>query len=94
MSLTLEELRRRVVAIPGDLLLCPECREPLLRFSGTGFTGAAFLPAARPEPDGDRFKLYCHCGGGALRLISTAGPNVEDLVRSGSWTGWRALGGE
>jgi len=32
VSLSLEELRTRVVAIPGDLVLCPKCREPLFRF--------------------------------------------------------------
>lgn len=100
MSLSLEDLRRRVVAIPGDLLLCPECREPLLLFTGRTFSGAQVQPAARKvQQEPGRFTLWCRCGAGSCRdanrskrIEGSVGPRI--FVRSGSWTGWRALGGE
>ena len=102
MSLSLEELRSRVLALPGDELLCSGCGAAILRFTETtSFHGAEFLPAADVRPDGDRYRLYCAlCGTGATKAGPARGCGIETaewsamLVRSGSWTGWRALGGE
>jgi hypothetical protein len=103
VSLTLEELRSRVVAIPGDLLLCPGCREPLLLFTTSTFRDAEVQPGARKKPGTrtERFTLHCGlCGAGAIKRAAGGDGTIETsvapraLVRSGSWVGWRALGGE
>lgn len=89
-----------IVAIPGDTILCPEgCPEPLARFIGETFRREDILPGGRLGADGET--LWCRrCGSGACRPPGSGrieqagrfGPRI--LVRSGDWTGWRALGGE
>lgn len=89
-----------VLFLAGDVVVCHACRLDLVRITGPDFVGCEFLPAARPVGgDGDG-QLYCMCGAGAVLPYATGlaaeaghlGPRI--LVRSGTWTGWRALGGE
>lgn len=91
------------VALPGDMVLCPECREPLLLFTTPTFAGVEVQTGGEQvRGSSGRYRLYCRlCGSGSVlhaRLGATThiedaiGPRV--LVRSGSWVGWRALGGE
>lgn len=103
MSLSLEELREKHIAMPGEEMLCPGCGAVLLRFTGHTFRNAETTPFTdrRWTDIPERYTLYCAaCGTGATRAVRGQGPFIEDakraemLIRSGSWTGWRALGGE
>lgn len=89
------------IALPGDVLLCPECREPLLMFAGPSFSGAQpQLGADVRDASPGRYTLHCGvCGAGAIMQAQWA-PMIEEtygaqaLIRSGGWVDWRALGGE
>lgn len=96
-------VREIALALPGDMILCPECREPLLLFTTPTFTGVEVQAGGEQVTSSPgRYQLYCGvCGSGSVlyaRMGATThiedaiGPQV--LVRSGDWVGWRALGGE
>lgn len=103
MSLSIQDLRARAIALPGDVLLCPKCEEPVLFFRGDCFAEVELLPSCEQRPGSvpGRVKLYCRCGSPTIKQARfPSSQAVEDcvgariLVRSGSWTGWRAIGGE
>lgn len=87
----------------GEQILCPACETPLAfaerdvyaPAAASDFTllagflaGAPTVYAKRLAGCGDR-QLFCPCGQGAR-----SAPGLRLLVRSGSWIGWRELGGE
>lgn len=89
------------VAMPGDVVLCPSCGAELAHFVGPKMRDIRFLSAGRPRPTHDnRGQLWCECGTGAV--VPSADGDVEHQghlgprfkMRSGTWIGWRALGGE
>lgn len=93
------------IALPGDVVLCPGCHAELAEFTTPNFTGARFLSASRRRHvGGGEGELWCQCGEGACRPNAPTGrrtgaaevPHLGPrlFVRSGAWTGWRAIGGE
>lgn len=89
------------IALPGDVVLCPDCKSELAEFTTPTFASAIFLPASRARhTGGGQGQLWCECGAGAVRPNAHGrasernhlGPRL--YVRSGNWTGWRAIGGE
>ena len=88
-----------LLGLEGDVVLCPRCTAEIGRVSANMIHRGPGGVAEVTEPG--RGRLYCRaCGEGAFRHHVTRGTEVEDslgprlLVRSGKWTGWRALGGE
>lgn len=92
-----------LLAFAGDEVLCTDCREVLAIFPRDSY-GLSPGPHLRTVGMGvaRRGGLYCRrCRGGAAPRGGPGSPKriVESrsarlLIRSGSWTGWRMLGGE
>jgi hypothetical protein len=98
------ELRLRTVALKGDVILCPACRLDIARFKGNRGFNLELLPdGLRKVLKGSRCTLHCRtCGKGAFEVAAhgagtraiEAATGPRALIRSGSWVGWRAFGGE
>lgn len=89
-----------IIALPGDVILCWNCGAEVAVFVDGHLFGARdpngpdvdLLPGGSAQGRGSNRIYSCSCGGQAGPRPCQDGVRV--LVRSGSWTGWRTLGGE
>lgn len=96
-----------LLALPGDAMLCWGCGAEVATYVTGRYNGPnrpidlKLLPAGlREGPDASgRYFYFCAlCGSPAGPSCRSAGPleqaDAQVRIRSGSWTGWRAQGGE
>jgi len=98
---------RGLVVRAGEAIVCPSCGEVLLVFAEDVCGMEAFRQAMRaamsPTTSGLSKVARCrHCGeqwgkagshtGRTRRLSQSPAPQIH--LHSGTWTGWRAIGGE
>ena len=97
----------QLVARAGEEIVCPECGAVLAIFRKDAFGPGAW--PMKEGPDFAGYFSLCGCGGVACKAMDhlrgvQPGSTVEValakgavptvFIRSGSWQGWRALGGE
>lgn len=96
----------QLVVRAGEAIICPGCGAELLVFAEDVYGLDDFRSLARPICDFGGAAVCCCCSvswsttsvrpagfrGASLPLAQAAGPRIH--LRSGTWTGWRAIGGE
>jgi hypothetical protein len=91
----------QLVVRAGEAIVCPGCGEVLVVFKKDAYGLEAFAQAAQPA----RVKGASDCrwcgewwGKTAQTVGSRPQPGIDPgpriYLRSGTWTGWRAIGGE